>query len=447
MDTAPVVVEGVSHFFGDGAGRKQILFDVSATVRAGEIVIVTGPSGSGKTTFLTLVGGLRSVQEGSVRVLGHELRGAGEVERIAVRKKIGYVFQAHNLLDALTASQNVQMALRGVSGLTRVVADARALEMLGAVGLRERAHDYPHQLSGGQKQRVAIARALVVQPRLILADEPTASLDKKSGRDVVDMLHRLAKQQGCAVILVTHDNRILDIADRIVHLEDGRISSFADAVVANTQQLLTTLAQENRRGVLLERVRDLSAPQFTRLLEQVTGEVQRLRDVIDMSSDEAFESMLEQVFEAFTLKVGQLLGAERATLFLIDRARGELWSKVAQSEGGRALDIRLPLGEGIAGHVARTGETVNVADAYADPRFQPDVDRRTGYRTRTLLCAPMVDRGGTPFAVTQLLNKTGGVFGPDDEARFREFAAAVGVIVETWWRMAQRPRLTAGGRG
>ena len=442
MDAAPLVtVERLNHFYGEGVLRKQILFDVSASVRAGEIVIVTGPSGSGKTTLLTLVGALRSAQDGSLRVLGHELRDASPGDLVAVRKKIGYVFQAHNLLDALTASQNVQMAMRGDGGATRAGAEARARDMLAAVGLAERTDHYPHELSGGERQRVAIARALAVQPRLVLADEPTASLDKKSGRDVVDLLQRLAKQRQCAVILVTHDNRILDIADRIVHLEDGRISPFADAVLANTHRLLTTLAQDNRRGELLARVRDLPAPQFARLLEQVTAEVQHLREVVDMSNDEAFESMLEQVLGAFTLKVGQLLDAERTTLFLIDAEGGELWSKVAQGEGARALDIRLPLGEGVAGHVARTGATVNVPDAYADPRFQPEIDRRTGYRTRTLLCAPMLDASGHPFAVAQLLNKRGGQpFDADDERRFAEFAAAVGVIVEAWWRMSRRPR-------
>ena len=434
-----VAVDGLNHFFGEGVLRNQILHDVSTAVRAGEIVIVTGPSGSGKTTLLTLIGGLRSAQDGSLRVLGEELRAATEPALVRVRKQVGYIFQAHNLLPALTASQNVQTALRPDRGRTRDAARRRAMELLGAVGLAERAEHYPHQLSGGQKQRVAIARALAVEPRIVLADEPTASLDKASGREVVDLLFRLARQQHCAVLLVTHDNRILDIADRIVHLEDGRLSPFADAVLANTQQLLQTLAQYNRRGELLERVRDLPAQEFIALLAQVTAEVQRFRDIVLMNSDDAFESMLEQLLEACTLKIGQLLDADRATLFLVDRARGELWSKVAQHEGERPLEIRLPLTEGIAGQVARTGTTLNIPDAYAEPLFLRDVDQRTGYRTRTILCAPMLDADGRPFAVAQLLNKRGAErFDADDERRFREVAAAVGLIVETWWRMRLR---------
>jgi putative ABC transport system ATP-binding protein len=436
---ALVTIAELNHFFGEGTLRKQILYDISTVIRAGEIVIVTGPSGSGKTTLLTLVGALRSAQTGSLRVLDHELRDASQATLVKVRRQVGFIFQAHNLLDALTAAQNVQMALRREAGLTRAAARARAVELLRSVGLGDRMDHYPHQLSGGQKQRVAIARALVLEPRIVLADEPTASLDKTSGREVVDLLLRLARQHHCAVLLVTHDNRILDIADRIVHLEDGRLSTFADAVLADTQHLLTTLAQENRRGELVRRLRELPDDQFVTLLAQVTGEVQRFRDTMLMLNDEAFDSMLEQLLEACTLKIGQLLEAERATLFLVVWERGELWSKVAQHHGERPLEIRLPVGVGVAGHVARTGAVLNVPDAYAEPVFQRTVDQQTGYRTRSLLCAPMCDAQGRAFAVVQLLNKRGGVpFDATDERRFREFAAAIGVIVETWWGMRVR---------
>jgi putative ABC transport system ATP-binding protein len=436
---AVVVLEKVNHYFGQGALRKQILFDISMIVQPGEIVILTGPSGSGKTTVLTLIGGLRSTQEGSLKVLGHELRGASGADLERVRKSIGYIFQAHNLLDALTATQNVQMSFVSEPRPARAEADRMAKDVLGAVGLSDRTAHYPHQLSGGQKQRVAIARALASKPRIILADEPTASLDKKSGRDVVDLMHDLAKRQGTAVLLVTHDNRILDIADRIVHLEDGRLKGFQDAVLANTQQMLSTLAQYNRKGELARRVKDLSPADFAGMMDQVTGEVQQFLQVIASSNLDTFESMLEQVLEAFTLKIGQVLDADRATLFLVDPARGILWSKVAQAEGEKALDIRIPLGEGIAGHVARTGEVLNIPDAYASPLFNRDVDRRTGYRTRSILCAPILDTGKRTFAVAQLLNKKGqDAFDAEDEQKLREFAGSIGVILESWWRMSQR---------
>ena len=434
-----VAIEGLDHFYGTGTLRKQILYDITTSMRGGEIVIVTGPSGSGKTTLLTLVGALRSAQAGSLRVLGRELRDASKATLVEVRRQVGFIFQAHNLLGALSASQNVQMALRGDASLTRERARARAAEMLRAVGLADRADHYPHQLSGGQKQRVSIARALALEPRIVLADEPTASLDKESGREVVDLLLRLARQQQCAVLLVTHDNRILDIADRIVHLEDGRLSSFADAVLANTQQLLATLAQENRRGELVRRLRDLPDDQFVTLLAQVTAEVQRFRDTLLALNDDAFESMLEQLLQSCTVKIGQLLDADRATLFLVDPDRGELWSQVAQHDDERPLEIRLPIGEGIAGHVARTGTARNVPDAYADPLFRQEVDRQTGYRTRSLLCAPMCDAEGRTIAVAQILNKRSGApFDASDERRFREFAGAVGIIVETWRGMRAR---------
>jgi putative ABC transport system ATP-binding protein len=223
-EPAVVRVHQVNHFFGQGESRKQVLYNIDLELRPGEIVIMTGPSGSGKTTLLTLIGGLRSVQEGELAVLGRELYGLPPQQLVDVRKQIGFIFQAHNLFDSLTASQNVRLALGLVDG--SVVQKRRlAAEMLTKLGLSHRLHYKPHALSGGQRQRVAIARALVHRPRLILGDEPTAALDKDSGRDVVTLLQQRAREDRCTVIIVTHDNRILDVADRMVNLVDGRIVS------------------------------------------------------------------------------------------------------------------------------------------------------------------------------------------------------------------------------
>jgi len=428
-----VVVDRVSHHYGSGALRKQVLHDVSLAVEPGEIVILTGPSGSGKTTLLTLIGALRSAQAGSLRVLGHELRDASEGDLVRVRRKIGYIFQHHNLLDALTARQNVQMAMQGEKGYAPAPIRARADEVLASVGLGDHVRKFPDQLSGGEKQRVAIARALAGRPRIVLADEPTASLDRKSGRDVVDRLHALAKSDACAVVLVTHDNRILDIADRIVHLEDGRLSGFADAVLASTQQLLGTLAKSKRVEALTHQVRGMSAQQFAKVLEQVTAEAQQLLQVMSITADEAFEIMLSQVLETFTFKVGEIVAAERVSLMLADEERGELWSKVAQKEGGQPVEIRIPIGTGIAGEVIRTANLLNVPDAYASPFFNREVDRATGFRTRSVLCLPILDRNRRPFAVMTLLNKQGSErFDSHDEQALQVFGASIGVILETW---------------
>jgi putative ABC transport system ATP-binding protein len=220
-----VWVRGVNQFFGKGENRKQVLFDNQLKLRRGEIVIMTGPSGSGKTTLLTLIGGLRSVQEGSLQVMDRELAGLGPRELVAVRSSIGFIFQSHNLFDSLTARQNVRMALELRRGLSGREMDERAVEMLSRLGLARRVHYKPQALSGGQRQRVAIARALVNRPQLVLADEPTAALDKESGAEVIKLLRQLASQEGCTILLVTHDNRILDAADRIVNMVDGHIAS------------------------------------------------------------------------------------------------------------------------------------------------------------------------------------------------------------------------------
>jgi putative ABC transport system ATP-binding protein len=218
-----IALRNLNHYFGKGSLKKQILFDINLQIWSGEIVIVTGPSGSGKTTLLSLIGGLRSVQEGSLKSVGKELRGANEGQLVRVRRHIGYIFQAHNLLPFLTARQNVQMSIELHENVSPRQARAKSEAILRSVGLGGHLNYYPEHLSGGQKQRVAIARALVSHPKLVLADEPTAALDSKTGRDVVNLMQRLAKEQGCTIVLVTHDNRILDIADRLIHLEDGHL--------------------------------------------------------------------------------------------------------------------------------------------------------------------------------------------------------------------------------
>ncbi|MEO0397289.1 MAG: ATP-binding cassette domain-containing protein [Cyanobacteria bacterium P01_A01_bin.137] len=222
-DDLAVHIQHLNYYFGLDDLSKQVLFDISLELPKGQIVILTGPSGSGKTTLLTLAGALRRLQDGSLRVLGQELVGLSDSALVNVRRNIGFIFQAHNLFESLTASQNVEMAVE-LTGDFSSKRD-RAVAMLGVLGLADRVDYKPQSLSGGQKQRVAIARALVNHPKLILADEPTAALDKKSGRDVVTYLHNLSRQEGCTVLMVTHDNRILDVADRIINLVDGRLES------------------------------------------------------------------------------------------------------------------------------------------------------------------------------------------------------------------------------
>ena len=431
MGAAPIRIEHLNHHFGKGALRKQILFDVGVEIPQGEIVIVTGPSGSGKTTLLTLVGALRSAQEGSIEVLGQQLRGAkpGVLEK--VRQSIGFIFQQHNLLGALSAVQNVELGLR-VTGRYPSPAQRRklAIAMLEAVGLGHRIHYKAEQLSGGQRQRVAIARALAAEPKMLLADEPTASLDKQSGREVVDRMKSLAKAQGCTILLVTHDNRILDVADRIVHLEDGRLSNFTDSVLANNQQMMRLLADSHARQDIAAEVEAMDEAAFRARLQDITDEAVRFLDATALANDSVFQAMLEQSLFAITRKLAQLLNAERSSLFLVDRPTQTLLLRVTEGLAGRQ-EIRIPIGSGIAGAVAASGQPERIADAYQDPRFNPDVDRMFNYRTRSILCLPMLDRRGEVFAVAQLLNRRDGqAFDADDERRLAELLASIARIFE-----------------
>lgn len=216
-------VQNLNFSYGSGELQRQVLRHVSVQLNKGEIVIMTGPSGSGKTTLLTIIGGLRHATDGSVTVLGEQLVGSTEQTKVKIRQETGYIFQQHNLLKSLTALQNVCMALELDEALSGHEREKRAKEMLNAVGLSDKYHSLPDQLSGGQRQRVSIARALVTNPKLVLADEPTASLDKASGQEAVTILKKLAREFGSTILLVTHDYRILDMADRVVTLEDGEI--------------------------------------------------------------------------------------------------------------------------------------------------------------------------------------------------------------------------------
>ncbi|TXS96091.1 ATP-binding cassette domain-containing protein [Parahaliea maris] len=238
----PVHVAGVSYSYRSDLSQRRVLHEVSLDIQTGEIVILTGPSGSGKTTLITLMGALRACQSGELEVLGHQLHGAPQRRLTEVRRQVGYIFQQHNLLDCLSVAENVVMSLQlAEPRLSRKEARERVARVLGEVGLEEHIDKSPAALSGGQKQRVGIARALAARPQLILADEPTASLDKDSGRNVIELIQRLCREEGTSVVLVTHDNRILDAADRILHLDDGEIQPVSHAVASSASRLLRLL--------------------------------------------------------------------------------------------------------------------------------------------------------------------------------------------------------------
>jgi putative ABC transport system ATP-binding protein len=223
---APIVrAEGINFFYGEGDSRNQVLFGNGLEIAPGQLVVMTGPSGSGKTTLLTLIGALRSLQEGRIELLGNELSALPPRELVKVRRDIGFIFQLHNLFEALTAYENVKMALQLAEDCSAAVMRERGVAMLERLGLGHRINYKPHSLSGGQRQRVAIARALAGRPKLVLADEPTAALDKDATHNVVRLFKDMTVDHGTAILMVTHDHRIIELADRLVHMVDGRIVS------------------------------------------------------------------------------------------------------------------------------------------------------------------------------------------------------------------------------
>jgi putative ABC transport system ATP-binding protein len=257
----PVIsVEGLNHFYGEGTARNQVLFDNRIEVPPGQLVVMTGPSGAGKTTLLTLVGALRSVQEGRIALLGRDLSHLGPHDLVVVRREIGFIFQMHNLFDALTAFENVKMAMQ-LGHDPPEAGRGHCIALLEQLGLGHRIDYKPRLLSGGERQRVAIARALVNRPRLVLADEPTAALDKDATGIVIDLLKQTTVEQDAAVIMVTHDYRIIECADRLVHMVDGRIVS--DVVLHDALRICEFL-----RAV--EPFRALTPTQLTHVAEKMT---------------------------------------------------------------------------------------------------------------------------------------------------------------------------------
>ena len=309
-----VRVSDLSFSHGHGGQTQRVLSELTFELKPGELVVLTGPSGSGKSTLLTIIGGLRRATEGSVVALEAELVGARERQRIRLRRRIGFIFQQHNLAPALSVAQNIQMGLQLSGGHKRK--DARAqIERIGErVGLAEHLHKLPAQLSGGQQQRAGIARALVHSPSLVLADEPTASLDRAAGQLVMDLFADLVAA-GSAVVLVTHDKRILDQAHRVLIMEDGMLVPSSDQYMRDTSDSLRKLM-------------DIDAPRLGRMMSfaQVLAQVALADGQVDAAERTAMREALlgQKVFS----------GAEVELVVDLALAQAQAWSQTSASAEG-----------------------------------------------------------------------------------------------------------------
>jgi putative ABC transport system ATP-binding protein len=276
---ADVVIRawGVNYAYGTGETKTQVLFENELEISRGEVVIMTGPSGSGKSTLLTLIGALRRMQQGYLEVLGRDVSKSGEGDQVQLRKDIGFIFQQHNLFSSLSAIENVRMATALRPGTVDEM-NRRCVEILTRLGLGERIGHLPAALSGGQKQRVAIARALVNRPSLVLADEPTASLDAESGQSVLELLREMADgPTRTTVLLVTHDQRVIDHADRIVSMVAGRIVT--NSLTRIAVRICRALAQ-------LDTLKGLSDETLSQIANRMTVEHRSAGETITRQGEE-----------------------------------------------------------------------------------------------------------------------------------------------------------------
>lgn len=434
---AVICIRNLNYYFGRGDIRKQILFDINLDLYKGQTVVLTGPSGSGKTTLLTLMGALRSAREGSLKVLDRELVGLSELELVEVRRNIGFIFQAHNLFNSLTAVQNVELAVelgdRRKRGNRKYKQKKReiAVEILTKLGLGHRVDYKPNALSGGQKQRVSVARALVNQPSLILADEPTAALDRSSSLEVLSMMQNLVKERGGTLLLVTHDSRVLELADTVISLDDGRLSQAKGELLRSISSLVSSILEMDTSEID-KTVRPLSLEQFSKFLDKLNNEFSQLLNTMNLLESHSLGGKLELIIQTLSVKIAQILNAQQVTFFVVDRENQKLWSKNARGKGGELISIEIPIDAGIAGSVATTKESVNIPDPYNDPRFNPQIDRDTGFLTRNLICLPMLNEQNEVFAVVQVLNKKGELpFDREDEERFFDLTQSLGLVLQS----------------
>jgi len=443
---APLVIANDLNFsFGEGELRRQMLYGIDFVLEPGEIVIVTGPSGSGKSTFLTLVGTLRSHQEGQLDVVGNSLLGASAATINNVRQQLGFIFQYHNLLDSLTATENVLMGFAKGDKRTKSQLKEVASSTLATLGLEMRLNYKPSSLSGGQNQRVSIARALVRSPKVILADEPTASLDATTTEIVMRLFREQTKELGSSILLVTHDDRIFKQADRVVEVRDGKLrdagATYLDHGKNQASAALTTIAHSHK----LEAPAVTADPRpGTLAANRVKGALESLEKVLSDLAEIKLATTLQSLAQSLTYIASESassLNADGCSIYLYDKDNAELFTLALSSAKDDLEGFAISTDKGFVGKCFREGAAVLEGRAADSTTLDRTIDLKSGLTTQSVACVPLSTETGDVFGIIQLVDQKADQFSTETIDGLYELRSLLAAPLHEYWLLATQVKV------
>ncbi|MGK7878452.1 MAG: cyclic peptide export ABC transporter [Xenococcaceae cyanobacterium] len=393
---------------------------INLTLYPGELVFIVGGNGSGKSTLAKIITGLYSPEEGKIKFADQTV---DDYNREWYRQHFSAIFADYYLFERLL-------------GLDEQNLDSNAQAYLQELELEKKVQIKEDKLSTialsqGQKKRLALLNAYLEDRPIYLFDEWASDQDPIFKRVFYNRILLDLKRQGKTIVVISHDDRYFHLADRIFRLDYGKLSATQGELLLHVGNLMSVISETDESDIK-EKIQNLSLQEFSYFLEELNKEFEQIFTTIHLLNDRSLNDKIEIIIETISLKIALILQAEQVTFFVVDKENGRLWSKNARGPGGELINIEIPLNAGIAGYVATMGETVNIPDPYKDPRFNPQVDRNTGFRTRNILCLPIFNSQNEVFAVVQVLNKTGDKpFDSEEEQKFLELTQSLGMILET----------------